>query len=88
MAKKSSAQVWVEYAAARAILSVFANLPRRMGMTLGMLFGSVAYHLLGKLRRVGMQNLELAFPEKEESERIQILKSAFCNLGRSVSLTS
>ena len=37
---------------------------------------------LSKLSRVGMRNLELAFPDKPESERAAILQGAFENLGR------
>jgi len=47
-----------------------------------MSLGSVAYYSAGKLRRVGLRNLEIAFPEKSAAERDAILKRAFRNMGR------
>ncbi len=41
----------------------------------------VSYHLLGRLRRVGLRNLELAFPEKTMGEREAILRSEYRGLG-------
>jgi KDO2-lipid IV(A) lauroyltransferase len=41
-----------------------------------------AYRLLGRLRRVGQRNLELALPDLSPKERKRILRSLFRNLGR------
>lgn len=82
MAKKSAAQVWLEYTAARMVLEFLHFLPRKTTGMVGMSIGRLGYHLAGKLRRVGLRNLELAFPEKSEAERVEILKGAFRNLGR------
>jgi KDO2-lipid IV(A) lauroyltransferase len=41
-----------------------------------------AYCVLGRLRRVGERNLELAFPERAARERRQILRGVFRSLGR------
>ena len=43
--------------------------------------GLLAYAVLGRLRRVGLQNLELAYPEKAEQERTKILRTTYRNLG-------
>src|SRR5208282_1293341 len=40
------------------------------------------YHLHRRLRRVGMRNLELAFPEKPLKERKKILRGVYVSLGR------
>ena len=88
MAKKSSPQIWLEYAAARTVLGFLRILPRKTAIWLGISVGRLAYHLLGKLRGVGLRNLELAFPERSETERTQILKAAFRNLGRVMAVVS
>ena len=88
MAKKSPTQIWLEYSLARLILSVLRVLPRWASILLGISAGRLAYHLLGKLRRVGLRNLELAFPDKNETERTRILKAAFRNLGRVMATVS
>ncbi len=45
------------------------------------MFGAIAYRLLGRLRRVGFRNLELAFPEMPMAEREAILRLEYRNLG-------
>lgn len=82
MAKKSSSQIWLEYAAARTIFGFFGVLPRKFSIGLGILTAKIAFPFLGSLRRTGLRNLEIAFPERSVSEREKILKSAFQNLGR------
>ena len=42
----------------------------------------VVYPLLGRLRRVGLRNLELALPELSIRQREEILKGVFRSLGR------
>jgi len=88
MAKKSSSQVWLEFSIVRLALAFLGIVPRRAAFSIGMTTSGLAYHLLGKLRRVGMRNLELAFPEKSETERVAILKGAFRNLGRVMAVVS
>ena len=43
--------------------------------------GAAAFRGLGRLRRVGLRNLELAFPEKTPQEREAILRLEYRNLG-------
>jgi len=88
MAKKSSFQIWAEYAAARLVLGTLSLLPRRAAMWSGVTIGKLAYNALGKLRRVGLRNLELAFPDMDPSERERILKAALGNLGRVMAVVS
>jgi KDO2-lipid IV(A) lauroyltransferase len=56
-------------------------LPRRLARAAGAAIGAVAFHVLGRLRRVGLRNLELAFPEMTAGEREAILRSEYRNLG-------
>ena len=46
-----------------------------------MLIANFAYASLGRLRRVGLRNLELAFPELPTENREQILRTEYRNLG-------
>jgi len=82
MAKKSNAQMLAEYAAARAILSGLGALPRPWAVAAGRGLARAAYALAGGLRRTGMRNLELAFPEMAEDERRRLLRASFASLGR------
>jgi KDO2-lipid IV(A) lauroyltransferase len=88
MAKKSSIQIRIEYIAARGVLTVLSALPFAAAEWIGITAGKLGYHLLGKLRRVGDRNLELAFPEKPSEERTRILKGAFRNMGRVMAVVS
>lgn len=48
---------------------------------LGAGIGWLAFRLLGRLRKVGLRNLELAFPEMTGPERETILRAVYRNLG-------
>jgi KDO2-lipid IV(A) lauroyltransferase len=82
MAKKTAPQIWTEYALTRGFVSAFGLLPRKASIALGKAFGRRTSRLFAKLSRVGLRNLELAFPEKSLAEREQLLERAFENLGR------
>src|SRR5207245_1052607 len=40
------------------------------------------FQLAHRQRRTGMSNLAMAFPDKSEAERLQILRGCFRNIGR------
>jgi KDO2-lipid IV(A) lauroyltransferase len=82
MAKKGKAQEFLEYAAVRALVSGLGVMPRSAAVSLGRALGLAAYKLGGGLRRTGMRNLELAFPDADEAERKRILRGTFLSLGR------
>lgn len=82
MAKKSSVQVWAEYSVVRAMLALLGIMPLKMASALGMGIASLGYRLLGRHRRVGLRNLEIAFPEMTHAERDALLRKSFRNLGR------
>ncbi|MGH9881457.1 MAG: lysophospholipid acyltransferase family protein [Pyrinomonadaceae bacterium] len=82
MDKRSRIRTNVEYAVARCLISGLGLLPLRVAVAIGRTMGRVAYLVSRSLRRTGMRNLELAFPEMTEDERRRILRGCFINLGR------
>jgi KDO2-lipid IV(A) lauroyltransferase len=78
----------LEYAAVRLLLAALGALPLRASMAVGRAFGRLAYTLAGGLRRAGMRNLELAFPEMPEAERRHALRHSMDGLGRQLGLFS
>ena len=68
-----------------AVVWVFVHgvrlLPRRLARTAGVAISAVAFRALRRLRRVGLRNLELAFPGITAGERETILRSEYRNLG-------
>src|SRR5437764_4017295 len=82
MAKKGKAQIFLEYVAARAVLSGLGALPRSLAVAVGRGLGHTAYALAGGLRRTGLRNIELAFPKLDKAERKKILRGSFISLGR------
>jgi len=68
-----------------AVVWVFVHgvrlLPRGLARTAGVAISAVAFRALGRLRRVGLRNLELAFPGITAGERETILRSEYRNLG-------
>ena len=51
-------------------------------MGIGRAVGGVAYVLARDLRRTAATNLRLAFPEKSDEERAQLVRGCFDSLGR------
>jgi len=88
MARKNTLQIWIEYAVAKSILSLLGAMPRRFAVRAGTIIAHAVYPFLGKLRRVGRRNLELAFPEQSPGEREVTLKAAFAGLGRTLGVVS
>jgi KDO2-lipid IV(A) lauroyltransferase len=71
----------LEFIVAWLFIHGLGILPRSIARAAGVLIAGLAYHLLGRLRRVGMRNLELAFPALPISERKHILRLEYRNLG-------
>lgn len=63
------------------LVKLFALLPRSLGRRLGAAIGAFAFRAIPRLRRVGMRNLELAFPASTPAERLHILRTLYRNLG-------
>jgi KDO2-lipid IV(A) lauroyltransferase len=71
----------LENLALRLVAGAVGVLPRSGARAVGAGLGAAAWVLLGRLRRVGMRNLELAFPEQTEQEREATLRGVFRSLG-------
>src|SRR5947209_15621157 len=72
----------LEYALVWAIVRSLGALPRPVARTAAMALALSVYLLNGRLRRVGMRNLQIAFPEMPRRERRRIIRSLFWHLGR------
>ncbi len=57
------------------------RVPRRIARGAGALLGSLAYHGLRRLRRTGVRNLEIAFPDADDAWRARTLRNACRMLG-------
>jgi Kdo2-lipid IVA lauroyltransferase/acyltransferase len=71
----------MEFAAVWLFVHSVRLLPRRVARRVGAAIAAAAFHGLGRLRKVGIRNLELAFPEKTASDREAILRSVYTHLG-------
>src|SRR5438045_2378128 len=72
----------LEYGCAWVLGHFLGALPRSLAHAAGDFIGIGAYALLPRLRKVGMRNLSIAFPEKSVHERRQILRRVYIGLGR------
>ena len=71
-------EYWIVWFCVKAI----GQLPRPLARAIGIALGLLVYLLHGRLRRVGMRNLALAFPEMSRSDRRHILRGEYVSLGR------
>ncbi len=88
MAKQGKLQTLLEYAAAKSVFVTLGHLPAPAALSVGQSVGKLAYLLAGNLRKTGATNLRLAFPEKTDEERAELLRESFNNLGRQLGLFS
>ena len=72
---------WFEFALVWCVARGLGWLPRWLARWLGGVFGRIVYWLLSRLRRTGLRNLELAFPEMPVETRRHTLKRMYRNLG-------
>ncbi len=80
-AEKVSLRQRLEDWALRGLAGVVGALPRGAARAVGAGIGWLAWVLLPRLGRVGMRNLEIAFPEKTVVERKRILRGVYRSLG-------
>lgn len=71
----------LEYFAVWALVHGIGALPRGVARSVGAGIGAIAFGLLGRLRRTGLRNLELAYPEWTVEQREATLKKVYRNLG-------
>jgi Kdo2-lipid IVA lauroyltransferase/acyltransferase len=66
-----------------SLLRLIALIPLGPAVRIGAFAGGLAYRLFGGTRRLALQHLALAFPEKSEVERADIARRMFVHLGMS-----
>jgi KDO2-lipid IV(A) lauroyltransferase len=72
----------LEFALVWPVVKILGALPRPLARALGLLLAGAVYHLHGRLRKVGLRNLEIAYPEMAAAERRKIVRGVFVSLGR------
>jgi KDO2-lipid IV(A) lauroyltransferase len=72
----------LEYALVWPFIKLIGLLPRPLARAIGITLGLAVYTLHRRLRRVGLRNLALAFPDMPERQRRRILRGEFISLGR------
>jgi len=72
----------LEYALAWCVVKAIGALPRPLARAAGIGLSQAVFLFHRKLRRVGMRNLALAFPDKSPKERRKIVRGVFTSLGR------
>lgn len=72
----------LEYVLAWTLIKLVGALPRPLARAAAISLAWMICFVHRKLRRVGMRNLKLAFPEKSPRERKRILRGVFTSLGR------
>lgn len=88
MAKPGKLQTFLEYWAAKSVLTGLGMLPGRAAIATGRAMGGVFYLFAADLRRTAAINLKLAFPEKSDEERNVLMRECFASLGRLLGLFS
>jgi Kdo2-lipid IVA lauroyltransferase/acyltransferase len=79
--QRASLREWLEYLGLRLIVGVLKWLPRSISRATGAAIGALAWHLIARLRRIGLRNLTLAFPDMPEAERERTLRTLYRLLG-------
>jgi KDO2-lipid IV(A) lauroyltransferase len=68
-----------------AVVWVFVHglrwLPRRWARAIGAAIAALTFHLLGRLRKTGLRNLQLAYPHLSAQEQQVLLRGVYRNLG-------
>ena len=71
----------LEYGLVRAVAGCLGRMPRGLARGLAGGLAFAVYWCFGRLRRVGMRNLELALPELSLQARKKILRRVYIHLG-------
>ena len=72
----------LQYWAVVAVLKVLGGLPHKLARAVCAALAAISYWLWPRLRRVGLFNLRLAFPEWSDAERRKTIFNLFQNFGR------
>ena len=71
----------LEFAVTWCLIHALGLPPRSVARRLGASVGALAYFCMGRLRRIGLRNLQIAFPEKPVAEHRRILRGIYRSLG-------
>ena len=74
---RKNLEYWLVVGVARTL----GRMPRQLARLLAGVLAFKVYWLLGRLRRVGVRNLQLALPELPAEERNRILRGVYVHLG-------
>ena len=74
----------LEYLAVRGVVEFLAALPLALAFRVGEAVMLLVYWIAVPIRRVGLTNLAIAFPDRPLGERKRILRASVLNLGRMV----
>jgi len=72
----------LEYWAAKGLLGALGKIPHRAARSVCIAIAALSYWIWPRLRRTGLWNLQLAYPEWTPRRRRQVLFASFMNLGR------
>jgi Kdo2-lipid IVA lauroyltransferase/acyltransferase len=75
-------RVKLEYALVWLVVRALGALPRPLSRAAGISMALGAYIAMARLRRVGMRNLQIAFPKMPKKERRRIIFKLFVGFGR------
>jgi KDO2-lipid IV(A) lauroyltransferase len=79
--RENSMRENLEYWLVLAVARTLGVMPRGLARLIAVMIAFAIYRSLGRLRRVGVRNLELALPEISKTERTRILRGVYRNLG-------
>jgi Kdo2-lipid IVA lauroyltransferase/acyltransferase len=80
--KKSSIQIWLEYAVAGSLIGVLRFAPLGIANALARATAHLLDLSLPKLRRTGLKNLSFAFPNLNDRERSHLVDGVFRSIAR------
>ena len=72
----------LEYALVWPVVKILGAMPRPVARAAAIVLAGAVYHLHWRLRKVGLRNLEIAYPEMTAAERKRIVRGVFVSLGR------
>ncbi len=72
----------LEYVLVWAFVHIIGALPRPIAIGAGKFLGFLAYAVMSRLRKVGLRNLQIAFPQMTQKQRRRIVFQLFQGLGR------
>jgi KDO2-lipid IV(A) lauroyltransferase len=72
----------LEYALVWPVVKILGAMPRSLARAAAIMLAGAVYHLHGRLRKVGLRNLEIAYPEMAAAARRKIVRGVFVSLGR------